>query len=240
MPRPNPPPPVPIPTVLPFSLDDYQQRDLARVLGSERLPPLVCDAITAVIANYKATEAGSPDTTVGNTLAALTELTRKGRAFEKAVARLADDCSAVDDVTHKALQPLARATLAGQPGAKAALAQAARARAEELRAHSRVNPRTESLRLFCGWLRVVFNSASDHLRGRVTTDEAWRRCRQFALEVFTIAGIDHADFAAHPERDRRHVTLSFPLARLGEPQRLRSVGHKGPCEVHPFILRMTN
>jgi hypothetical protein len=186
--------------VLPFILDDHQQRDLAKVLGLGRLPPLVSGAIAAAIANYKATEAGSPDTTVGNTLAALTELTRRGRAYEKAVARLADDRSAVDDIAHKALQPSARATLAGQPGAKAALAQAAHARAEQLRAHKRVNPRTESLRLFCGWLRVIFNSATDHLRGRVTTGEAWRQCGRFALEVFAVAGIDHADFDAHPER----------------------------------------
>jgi hypothetical protein len=200
MPRPNPPPPLPLPTVLPFSLDDDQQRDLAKILGLEKLSPLVSGAIAAAIANYKATEAGSPDTTIGNTLAALAELTRKGRAYKKAVARFANDRSAVDDITLKALQPLARATLAGQCGAKAALTQAAHARAEELRAHKRVNPRTESLRLFCGWLRVIFNGATDHLKGRVTTDDAWHKCRQFALEVFTVAGIDHADFDAHPER----------------------------------------
>lgn len=200
MPRPNPPPPLPIPTVLPFGLDDHQRRDLAKVLGLKRLSPLVSGAIAAAIANYKATEAGSPDTTIGNTLAALAELKRKGRAYEKAVIRLADDGSAVDDITLKALQRLAKATLAGQRGAKAALAQAAHARAEELRTHKRVTPRTESLRLFCGWLRVIFNGATDHLKGRVTTDEAWRQCRRFALEVFTVAGIDPADFHAHPER----------------------------------------
>jgi hypothetical protein len=31
-------------------------------------------------------------------------------------------------------------------------------------------------------------------------DESWRQCRRFAVEVFTITGIDHADFEAHPER----------------------------------------
>ena len=68
MPRPNPPPPVAIPAVLPFNLDDYQRRDLAKVLGLKTLPPLVSEAIAAAIANYKATEGGSLDTTVGNTL----------------------------------------------------------------------------------------------------------------------------------------------------------------------------
>jgi hypothetical protein len=186
--------------VLPFTLDDQQERDLAKVLGLIALSPAISGAIAAAIANYKATEAGSPDTTIGNTLAALGALSQKGRAHKKAVARLADDRSAVDDVTLRALQPLARATLAGQPGAAAALAQAAHARAEELRADKRVDPKTESLRLFCGWLRVIFNGASDHLKGRVTSDEAWRLCRRFALDVFAVAGIDHADFDAHPGR----------------------------------------
>jgi hypothetical protein len=200
MPRPNPPPALPPPIVLPFTLDDQHERDLAKVLGLRVLSPAISSAIAAAIANYKATEAGSPDTTIGNTLAALAAVSRKGRAYKKAVARLANDRSAVDDVTLTRLQPLGRATLAGQPGAEAALAQAAHARAQELRTHKRVNPRTESLRLFSGWLRVIFNGATDHLKGRVTTDEAWRLCRQFALDVFVVAGIDHADFDAHPQR----------------------------------------
>ena len=203
MPRPNPPPAaLTAPMVLPFNLDDQHKRDLAKVLRLRELPPAISEAIAAAIANYKATEGGSPDTTIGNTLAALAELSRKGRAYKKAVARFADNRSGVDDMTLKALQPLAKATLAGATGAQAALAQAAHVRAQELRAHKRVNPRTESLRLFCGWLRVIFNGATDHLRlrGRVSTDEAWRVCREFALEVFTISGIDHADFDAHPER----------------------------------------
>ena len=200
MPRPNPPPALMPPIVLPFNLDDQHKRDLAKVLRLRELSPTVSDAIAAAIANYKATEAGSPDTTIGNTLAALAELSRKGRAYKKAVERFADDRSAVDDVTLKALKPLAKATLAGESGAATALAQAAHARAQELRAHKRVNPRTESLRLFCGWLRMIFNVATDHLKGRVSTDEAWRVCREFALEVLAIGGIDHADFDAHTER----------------------------------------
>jgi hypothetical protein len=122
--------------VLPFSLDDQQRHDLAKVLRLTTLSPEISGAIAAVIANYKATEAGSADTTIGNTLAALAELSRKGRTYKKAVARLADDRSAVDDVTLRVLQPLARAVLEGQHGAEVALAQGARARAEELRGHS--------------------------------------------------------------------------------------------------------
>jgi hypothetical protein len=47
---------------------------------------------------------------------------------------------------------------------------------------------------------MIFNVATDHLKGRVSTDEAWRVCREFALEVLAIGGIDHADFDAHTER----------------------------------------
>jgi hypothetical protein len=202
---------MPPPTVAPFLIGDDEKRDLAKSLGLQSLPPPVAAGIAAAIANYKATEVGSPDTTIGNTLAALAELRRKkGRAYEKAVARLADDHSAVDDVTLTVLRPLASATLAGQPGAKEALAVAACARADELRAHKRVDPRTEALRLFCGWLRVIFNSATDHLKGHITTEEAWRQCREFALEVFTVAGIDHRDFDTHPARLTEYLGTEVP------------------------------
>jgi hypothetical protein len=211
MPRPLPPPSMVPPTVAPFHLGDAEKHDLAKSLDLKNLPPLIADGIAAAIANYKATEAGSLDTTIGNTLAALAELTRKkGRAYERAVARLADDHSAVDDVTLKLLKALAKATLAGQPGAKEALAVAAGARADELRALKRIDPRTEALRLFCGWLRVIFNSATVHLKGHITTEEAWRRCRRFALEVFTVAGIDHGDFGTHPARLTEYLGTEVP------------------------------
>jgi hypothetical protein len=49
MPRPNPPSPLLIPTVLPFSLDDHQQRDLAKVLRLKSISPLVSGAIAEAI-----------------------------------------------------------------------------------------------------------------------------------------------------------------------------------------------
>lgn len=116
------------------------------------------------------------------------------------MARLFDDRSGVDYVTHSALQPLASAVLENRPSTKKALAHAARKRIEELEQHKRVEPATESLRHFCGWLRIIFNEATPHLRQSITVDEAWRNCRSFALEVFSVAGIEHADFVAHPER----------------------------------------
>jgi hypothetical protein len=200
MPRPYAPPPILDPSVQPFTIGEAEKREIARALKLERLPSEIDGVIATAIANYKATAAGSVDTTVGNTLVALRELEKTGHSYRKAVARLADDRTGVDYVTHNALQPLAKAVLESQPGATEALASAARERIKELGQHLRVEPATESLRHFCGWLRVIFNAATPHLRQSITTDEAWRNCRSFAMEVFSAAGIEHPDFVAHPER----------------------------------------
>jgi hypothetical protein len=200
MPRPYPPPPVTDPPVRPFSLGDAEERDLARVLGLERLSPEVSCMIAGAIAAYIATETGAADTTIANTLAALAELTRPdGRGYRKFVERIADDRSGVDYTTHGVLQQLAKAELAGKPGASEALVRAACERAAVLREHKRVSPPTESMRFFCGVLREIFRRAARPTLASSGGD-AWHHCRRFALEVFTIAGIEHADFDAHPER----------------------------------------
>jgi hypothetical protein len=201
MSRRYPPAPIsPPPVAEPFPIGNREKVDLAKVLGLERLPAELCDAISQAIGCYQATKAGSADTTVKSVLAALGELSKSGRVYDKAVKRLADDRSGVDYTTHEMLQPLAKAVLEGEPSSREALAQAAARRAEELQApHKRVAPSTESLRFFCGVLRLIFNqSGSPALNGGF--DESSRQCRRFAIEVFTIAGIDHADFVAHPER----------------------------------------
>jgi len=200
MPRPYPPAPIFPPSVpAPFLIGDREKAGLASVLGLDSLPPELCEALSHAIGCYQATKDGSKDTTVANTLTALGELTKPGRAYKKAVQRLADERSGVDYTTHEMLRPLATAALKDEPGSPEALAQAVSKRMEELRAHKRVAPPTESLRFFCGVLRLIFNqSGSPALRGSL--DESWQRCRKFAMEVFTVAGIDHADFDAHPER----------------------------------------
>jgi len=200
MPRPLAPPPISPPAASPFTLGNKEQSDLAKSLGLSSLPTRVANALEAAIAIYKATENGSRDTTVANTIQALSELRLTGRAYQKAVARLANDYSAVDHETHHSLQPLAKAVVAGKPGAEDALSRATQARIQQLHAHKRVGSGTEALRQFCGWLRVIFNDAAQHLRGQVTAEEAWRRCRSFAMEVFTVVGVDHRSFDAHPGR----------------------------------------
>lgn len=200
MPRPYPPAPIlPPPVRVPFPIGVREKADLARILKLDGLQPELCDAISHAIGYYHATKDGSTDTTVANILVGLGELTKSGRAYEKAVQLLADNRSGVDYTTHRVLQPLAKAVLEGEPGSREVLAQAATKRMEKLRMHKRVAPPTESLRFFCGILRLVFNqSGAPALRSNL--DGSWHQCRKFAMEVFAIAGIDHADFGAHPER----------------------------------------
>jgi len=199
MPRPYPPPPVHARTAQPFTIGEAEKRDIAHILGLEGIPPNVGHAIADAIARYNATAAGSTDTTVANTLTALAEIGKKGRRYRTAVERLADDRSGVDYTTHAAVQPLAKAVLANCPGAREALDRGAGARAAELSKHKRVDPRKESLRFFCGVLRLIFNDAAAPAL-RCTVEDGWRHCRLFAIGVFAIAGVDHANFDAHPER----------------------------------------
>lgn len=200
MTRPYPPPLAPVPTVAPFTLDSTDQRRIARTLGLVSLPQDIASAISHAIACYKATQGGNRDTTKGNTLAALAELSRRGRSYDTAVSRFASDRSGVDYTTLNRLQPLAQAVLAGDPKARETLAEAARARAAELRNHPRIAPETEGLRYFCGILRAIFDKAASPSK-----DRTWRNCSRFALEVFAVAGIDHANFDAHPERLREYL-----------------------------------
>jgi hypothetical protein len=106
------------------------------------------------------------------------------------------------------LQSLAQAVLDGKSGAEEAIANAARARAEELQEHPRVLTAVEQLRYFCGILRLVFNEVAAPTRKR-TVEEAWRNCRHFAMEMLSIAGIDH-DFDAHPERPTEYLGTDVP------------------------------
>jgi hypothetical protein len=132
-------------------------------------------------------------------LAELRELKKAGRAYDRAVTRLADNRSGVDYTTHSIVQPLARAVLAGEQGSREKLSQAADLRAAELRQHPRVHTAKEPLRLFCGFLREIFiRAASPELKPPL--GDGWHHCRQFAMEVFAVAGVEHADFDAHPGR----------------------------------------
>ena len=199
MPRPYPPPSVPYPTVEPFAMDSTDQRRLARALGLTHLPPEWIPEINHSIACYKAIQSGNRDTTIKNTRAALAELYRPERAYRDAASRFASDLSGVEYTTLDRLQPLARATLAGDPEAPKALAAAAKERAAELKG-LRVEPKKEPFRSFCGILRVIFDGVASPSMDRTPHNRA-----KFALGVFVAAEIDHADFAAHPERLHKYL-----------------------------------
>ena len=99
----------------------------------------------------------------------------------------------------------------GELGARDTLAGATISSAGQLHEHKRVVPPTESLRLFCGVLREIFKHAAVPTLAS-TVDEAWHHCRQFALEIFTAASIDHADFDAHSERLTEYLGTDISLA----------------------------
>jgi hypothetical protein len=183
-----------------FHLDEAAKKCITKTLGLEKLARRTVESIDWAVNCYRATTSGSTSTTVANTLLALQRLEKGGRAREESLALLADDRAAVDYTTHGIIQPLAKAVLEGRPGSNEVLAQAARSRAAELAKHPRVTTSTEPMRHFCGHLRVIFSESTAHLKEKITKEEAWHRCRRFALAIFTAAGIEHADFASHPGR----------------------------------------
>jgi hypothetical protein len=199
MPRAYFPPLIASPKLYPFAIDNLDKQRLAQSLGLKDLTSEVADSIAHAIACYTATREGSTDTTVANTLAALREIFKKGKVNEKALARIADERCGIDCTTLLALQPLAKAALAKEQRAVRALAEAVDRRIGELKEHQRALPSVESLRFFCGVLRVIFNHAAAPTK-KPAINDAWRNCRKFALEVFAIGCINRPDFDNHPER----------------------------------------
>jgi hypothetical protein len=201
MPRPHLPRLIPRPKVaVSFYLDAVAKKSIAKTLGLKKMPKRTVEAIPWAVNCYRATASGSRNTTIANVLVALRHIEKRGRPREDSLALLANDRAAVDYTTLNLLQPLAKAVQEGRSGSNEALVQAAQNRAAELTNYPRVMTATEPLRFFCGVLRTIFNRSTAHLQGKITQEEAWHRCRQFAIEIFTAAEIDHADFDTHPER----------------------------------------
>jgi hypothetical protein len=206
MPRPNLPRLVAPPKVSSsFRLDAGAKRAISAALGLKSLPKTTGESICWAVNCYRATMCGSETTTVANTLLALSNLEKPGRSREEAIELLAHNRAGVDYTTHNALQALAKAALQKAPGTYDALTEAARRRAAELADHPRIATSTEPMRFFCGVLREIFNSSAVHLKNKITPEEAGHRCRCFAIEIFTAAGIEHADFDAHPERLTKYL-----------------------------------
>jgi hypothetical protein len=170
-----------------FHLDAQAKKCIAETIDLKKLHKRTVESIDLCVNCYRATISGSASTTVANTLLALRQLEKPGRPRQESLALFADDRAAVDYTTHNAIQPLAKAVLDGRPGANDVLSHALLKREEELAVHPRVATSMEPMRLFCGFLRVIFNGSTAHLKGQITEEEAWRRCRRFAVEIFTAA-----------------------------------------------------
>lgn len=208
------------PKIKPFSLSIEAQAAIARILGHHNLsviislpekePVTIARAIEVAVSIYLATINITKSTTRANVLHTLKQLRKKGRARTEALELLASERAGVDYVTHNALHPLAIAVLAGED-VEAQLSMAVQQRAAEIAAHPRIEATTEALRQFCGVLRCIFNHSTDHLKGRITAEEAWQHCRRFAMEVMDSSGIDSTGFIAHPARLTEYLGTEVSL-----------------------------
>jgi hypothetical protein len=207
MARPELPRLVASPMIAKFQTQRSAKNRLAAIARLQALDNEVVGAIEHAVACYLATKEGSETTTTANVLRTLRQFVEgSNRAQRDAIEVLAHDQSGIDSETHRLLSPLAKRVLEGDGAAKALLIQAAKDKLVEVEAHPRVTTSTEPMRHFCGVIRVIFNECTCH-PGWVGIDpeEAWRRCGKFALEIFAAAGIDHADFDAHPERLKEYL-----------------------------------
>jgi hypothetical protein len=190
------------PEIVSFKLRDDHKQNIARTLGADELSAEITELIEWIVACLRATQAGWKTCTVANTLFALQQLKKKGRARRAALELLSHDRAAVDDATLDAIQPLAKAVLADNTGTGQtleALLKVARQREAELSQHSRIAPAFEPFRHFCGFLRMIFLKYSTvHLNEPAET--AWYLCHCFAQAVFEAAEIERLDFLNHPAR----------------------------------------
>jgi len=228
MPRPYLPRLVPKPRVHEsFRLDGAANKVIARLVDFKELDRQTVESINRVVNCYRATQSGSASTTVANTLFALSQLKKRGRAREESLKLLA-------------------ATFYSRWRRMFSMGGVALVRLLHAQ-HPRVSASTEAMRLFCGELRQIFNDCTPHLRSRITPEEAWHRCRRFALEVFSAAGITHADFDAHPERLTEYLKTDVsggeppacrrylpPAAAALSSARLR-IFERSTCPVGSFV-----
>jgi hypothetical protein len=177
-----------------ITLDETERSQIARALGLSRLPDDAATALQDAISIYRATLAHLLNTTPNSTIAAISDVQTISKRFAKVLRRFTDEGSGVDAETFDLLQPQATALVA----ALTLFATSAEQQETRLRGHERVYCDQECLRQLCAVLRKIFlQFAAQELRNG---EKARGHLRKFALEVFEIAAIDHADFAIHPER----------------------------------------
>jgi hypothetical protein len=177
-----------------FVLVETERSQVARALGLAFLSDECAATLEEVISLYRATLAEPIQTTPHASIAAISDVQRIGKRLAKALARFTNEGSGVDGETFDVMRPYATDVAT----ALTAFDLAAEEERKRLKAHSRIYADQECLRQLCAVLRMIcFHFAEPGMR---TGERARRHLRKFALEVFAIAAIDHADFGSHPER----------------------------------------
>jgi hypothetical protein len=119
----------------------------------------------------------------------------------EAAEAFADHRFGMDARAHAEVQPWATLWLAGVPEAEVPLREAAAKWLGVIARLKRIDPRTEALRAFCGYLWPAFRMVvSDYVLQRLPLHKAWLRCRRFVLAVFDEAGIEAGHLRLHSER----------------------------------------
>jgi hypothetical protein len=175
-------------------LAETERSQIARALGLALLSDECAATLQEAISVYRATLAEPIQTTPHASIAAISDVQRIGKRLVKALARFTNEGSGVEGKTFDVMRPYATDVAT----ALTAFDSAAEGERKRLKAHSRIYADQECLRQLCAMLRVIFfHFAEPRMR---TGERARRHLRKFALEVFAIGAIDHADFGSHPER----------------------------------------
>jgi hypothetical protein len=210
MPRPVPPSQLGVPDYRNFlaRLDESCQSELARKLGVTSLSKEATQTLQDLIAVYRATmQVHIP--TKGAVKSVIREMQRANRKFLIALRPVIDENSCgVDDETFDALNRLATKCVA----ALERFGLAASAQIERLSGR-RVYPAAEHFSIFCGQLSLFFRRYT--APALVTSPQAAKHLRDFALEVLNACEIEHSDYVTHPERlDEMLRTDVLPKAYL--------------------------
>jgi hypothetical protein len=185
------------------ALEESCQLELARKLGVAKLSKEATETLQEVVAVYRAS---THNTTKGKVKAALRDVHRAERNYLTRLRPFIDENSWIDNETFEALNRLAKKCVV----AVEQFNSAASAQTERLGGR-RVHPVTECLSAFCGNLRLYFQHYA--APALVTSTQATKHLRDFALEVLNACEIEHSDYIIHPERlDEMLRTDALPAA----------------------------
>ena len=192
------------------TIDEREKRILAALLGRDiggtldQIFPEWTDAISYAIAAYQATANGSSTTNIGNTCLVLKRLQIKSqkKLFNEAMVLVTNERSGIDHYVFYQLNPLAKALINNEGGAKEHLEKAAYHLEKEYSVKDRVNPTSESFRAFCFIIRRVFEVFGNPL----CAQSAQRR--KFAMHILDLAEVEHT-FVEHPDRLDDYLNSEF-------------------------------